>query len=85
MQFSSIVFIFVFLPITVAVYYLVPQKFRNPVMLVASLLFYAWGEPVYLALLVLSSVFNYFCGMDIEEKQKERWLDRKSTRLNSSH
>ena len=78
MQFSSIVFIFVFLPITVAVYYLVPQKFRNPVMLVASLLFYAWGEPVYLALLVLSSVFNYFCGMDIEEKQKERWLARRS-------
>lgn len=78
MQFSSIVFIFVFLPFIVTAYYLVPQKFKTPVMLVASLVFYAWGEPVYLVLLILSVAFNYFCGNDIEERRGEPWLARRS-------
>lgn len=78
MQFSSITFIFLFLPITVAIYYFVPQRFKNPVMLAASVFFYAWGEPEYVLLLVLSTVFNYFCARDVEEKQGEPWLARRS-------
>lgn len=78
MLFSSITFLFVFLPITVAVYYLVPQKFRNLVMLIASLIFYAWGEPVYIILMILSIILNYFCGLDIAQKSEEPARARRS-------
>ena len=61
MLFSSITFLFMFLPIVLAVYYLVPYKAKNIVLLIASLFFYAWGEPVYIILMILSIVFNYFC------------------------
>lgn len=65
MLFSSITFLFMFLPIVLAVYYIVPYKVKNIVLLLASLFFYAWGEPVYVILMVLSIIFNYFCGRDI--------------------
>lgn len=68
MLFSSMTFLFAFLPVTVAVYYLVPQKFKNIVMLIASLIFYAWGEPMYIVLMILSIIMNYFCGLDIVQK-----------------
>lgn len=66
MLFSSITFLFMFLPIVMAVYYLVPNGVKNIVLLLASLFFYAWGEPVYVVLMILSIVLNYFCGQDIE-------------------
>ena len=78
MLFSSITFLLIFLPLVVAVYYLVPQRFQNSVMLIASLAFYAWGEPIYVVLLVLSSMFNYFCGRDIEEKKGVPQLAKRS-------
>ena len=62
MLFSSITFLFVFLPIVLAVYFLVPYRFKNLVMLIASLFFYAWGEPVYVILMILSICLNYVCG-----------------------
>ena len=65
MLFSSITFLFMFLPVVLAVYYIVPYKIKNVVLLLASLFFYAWGEPVYVILMVLSILFNYFCGRDI--------------------
>ena len=71
MLFSSITFLFMFLPITMAVYYIVPKNFRNIVMLFASIFFYAWGEPVYIILMVLSILLNYFCGQDIEAKKED--------------
>lgn len=58
MLFSSITFLFVFLPIVLAVYFLVPYRFKNLVMLIASLFFYAWGEPVYVILMILSICLN---------------------------
>ena len=67
MLFSSITFLFMFLPIVMAVYYLVPNGAKNIVLLLASLFFYAWGEPVYVVLMILSIVLNYFCGRDIEK------------------
>ncbi|MEZ3470156.1 MAG: hypothetical protein K1W40_17685, partial [Schaedlerella sp.] len=60
MLFSSITFLFVFLPVTLAVYYLAPVQMRNLVMLAASLFFYAWGEPVYIILMLLSILMNYY-------------------------
>lgn len=68
MLFNSITFLFIFLPLTLAVYYLVPPKGKHIVMLIASLLFYAWGEPVYIILMLLSILLNYFCGLDIAYK-----------------
>lgn len=71
MLFSSITFLFIFLPLTLLLYYLVPFKMKNYVMLAASLIFYAWGEPVYIILMILSIILNYFCGQDIYEKRDD--------------
>ena len=73
MLFSSIIFIFYFLPITMLVYYLIPKEQtgkRNIVLLVASLFFYSWGEPVYLFLMLYSAFFNYFMAIQIHNEQK---------------
>ena len=76
MVFSSLVFLFAFLPVTLAVYYLAPDRIKNPILLLASLIFYAWGEPVYIILMILSILFNYFMGRDIDfnrdNKNKKR-------------
>ncbi|MEE1085663.1 MAG: MBOAT family O-acyltransferase [Schaedlerella sp.] len=78
MLFNSITFIFVFLPVVLAVYYLVSEKYKNIVLLISSLIFYSWGEPIYVVLLILSILFNFFCGRDIEWKQEEPYLARRS-------
>lgn len=78
MLFSSVTFLFVFLPVTMALYYIVPQKFRNVIMLIASLIFYAWGEPIYIVLMVLSILLNYICGLDIEDKRDDPRKMRRS-------
>ena len=65
MVFSSSVFFMAFLPITVLVYFLIPERFlkiRNLWLLLASLLFYGWGEPKYIAVMAFSIVFNYVFG-----------------------
>ena len=61
-------FILHFLPAVLVLYYLLPERFHNPVLLLASLIFYAWGEPVYIFLMLLSILFNYFSGLDIAKK-----------------
>lgn len=71
-------FLFVFLPVTLAVYYLAPAQMRNLVMLAASLFFYAWGEPVYIILMLLSILMNYYCGLDIDGKRNSPQLARRS-------
>lgn len=70
MVFSSIYFIFSFLPVTIVAYYLAPKRIRNGILLLASLFFYAWGEPVYLFLMLYSILFNYVMGIDIARKQR---------------
>ena len=62
MVFSSILFLFYFVPAFFLVYYLVPNKFRNFICLIGSLIFYAWGEPYYVFLMLLSIAMNYFLG-----------------------
>lgn len=63
MLFSSNVFLFAFLPTVLAVYYLVPRVLRNPVLLLVSLVFYGWGEPVYLLLMLAAILLNYSFGL----------------------
>ena len=62
MVFASPIFLFLFLPLTLAAYFLLPRAWRNGVLLVASLLFYAWGEAPYLLLVLASVAFNYLLG-----------------------
>lgn len=72
MVFSSILFLFSFLPITIIIYYLVPQRRKNLVLLIASCFFYAWGEPVYIVLMLFSVVFNYYVGLDMEGERENK-------------
>ncbi len=60
MLFSSITFLFMFLPIVMAVYYLVPNGVKNIVLLLASMFFYACGDTGYVVQMILSIVWNYF-------------------------
>lgn len=62
MVFSSLPFLFRFFPIVFLLYFLLPQKLRNLLLLLASLLFYAWGEPSYLILMIFSTTFAYAHG-----------------------
>lgn len=71
MIFSSVFFIFVFLPATLILYFLVPWKIKNLVLLLVSLVFYAWGEPVYILLMMFSIVFNYFSGIELEQRREK--------------
>lgn len=78
MVFSSFTFLLIFLPVTILLYYLIPQdkkNLRNLVLLVMSLLFYAWGEPLYILLMLVSIVLNYLFGLAIHKfSRKKLWL-----------
>lgn len=63
MVFSSTSFLFLFLPITLAVYYLIKPCFRNTFLLIASLIFFAWSQPRYLWIILLSILINYSGGI----------------------
>lgn len=63
MVFSSLFFLTVFLPLTILLYYLIPSiRWKNILLLLASLIFYAWGEPRYVILILLSILVNYVSG-----------------------
>ena len=72
MVFSSSTFLIVFLPVTLVLYYIVGEvvakstMVKNIILLIASLVFYAWGEPVYIILMLISILFNFFAGKDID-------------------
>lgn len=62
MVFSSLTFLYFFLPITLGIYYISPKKFQNFILLVTGLIFYAWGEPIYVLIMILSSAIDYVAG-----------------------
>lgn len=62
MVFSSLLFLFRFLPLALAAYYLAPKKLRNLILFLSSLIFYAWGEPVYVVLILFSTLLDYMTG-----------------------
>ncbi len=71
MVFSNLIFLYLFLPLCLAAYFLcrsVPAK--NAVLIVFSLIFYAWGEPVYLLLMIASAAVNWGFGLLIEKRHK---------------
>ncbi|MFF2885442.1 MBOAT family O-acyltransferase [Paenibacillus sp. NPDC057967] len=78
MVFSSLLFLFIFLPAVLLVYHLSPKRIRNVILLVASLIFYAWGEPIYIALMLFSTCTDYIFGLLLDgEKKSEatrKWI-----------
>ena len=71
MLFSSTIFLFAFLPLCLVVYYAVPRSLRNLVLFIFSLVFYAWGEPIYIFLMLASTFVAYITGL-FADKSKER-------------
>ncbi len=67
MVFSSLTFLLWFLPCVLLVYFLVPKKAKNAILFAFSLLFYAWGEPIYVGLMIFSTVLDYCCGRAVEK------------------
>ncbi|MDB5763994.1 MAG: putative poly(beta-D-mannuronate) O-acetyltransferase [Herminiimonas sp.] len=74
MLFSSTIFIFLFLPVVLALYFVTPVKGRNLLLVFASLFFYAWGEGTYMIVMLFSMGFNYLFGMMIERFSKRAGL-----------
>ena len=73
MLFSSIPFLFYFLPAVLILYFLVPRRLKNTVLLIFSLVFYAWGEPKYVFLMIATICLFFFCGIAIGKTKKKRW------------
>ena len=73
MVFSGIPFLYYFLPCVLVAYFVVPKKARNLVLLISSLLFYAWGEPVYVFLMLFSIVIGYITGILLEKSREKTW------------
>ena len=76
MVFSSLTFLFGYLPLTLALYFLTPLRRRNFVLLLASLFFYGWGEPVYAGVMFLSIFIDYTHGLLVEKYRERDWLAR---------
>lgn len=77
MVFSSTVFLFLYLPIVLSGYFLLPRAWRNGYLLIASLFFYAWGEGFYMAIMLVSITLNYFGGHLISRfppGKRKRWI-----------
>lgn len=72
MVFSGLLFLFRFLPIFFICYFVVPKRMRNLVLFLGSLIFYAWGEPVYVVLMLFSTVSDYIHGLFIEKYRGQR-------------
>jgi len=71
MVFSSIIFLFWFLPFVLILYYLAPGKMKNFVMMAMSLLFYTWGEEIMVILVIISTIVDFFCGLIIESGRRK--------------
>ena len=71
MVFSSLTFLFVFLPIVLLIYYISPKPLKNFVILLFSLIFYAWGEPKFIFLIILSILINYIGALQIVKNSSD--------------
>ena len=75
MLFSSTIFVFLFLPMVLIFYYGVfrsKRKLQNVFLLLASLFFYAWGEPVFVLIMLLSIISNYYFGLKVDKYREDK-------------
>ena len=85
MVFSSLNFMFVFLPIVYGIYFISPRKIRNFILFISSLVFYAWGEPFYVVLMLFSTILNFVYGALVQKykgKTSAKWILASSVVLN---
>ncbi len=78
MVFSSLLFLFMYLPVVLILYYICPRKWRNLLLFVVNLVFYGWGEPIYVTLMIFSTIVDYTCGYFIS---KYRETDKKKAKI----
>ena len=71
MIFSSIPFLFFFFPLFILLYFTLPFKYKNYILLLFSLIFYAWGEPIYILLMIFSSIVDFINGKNIEKHKDD--------------
>jgi alginate O-acetyltransferase complex protein AlgI len=71
MVFSSALFLVYFLPIVLGIYFFLPKQFKNYFLLLASLLFYSWGEPIFCLIILAASISNFYL-VGVMEKKLER-------------
>lgn len=83
MVFSSLLFLFYFLPAVLAVYFIVPRRAKNVVLLLFSLFFYAWGEPVYIFLMLFSICMDYLLGLWMERAKQAPGRAKRCSRWRS--
>ena len=84
MVFSSILFLCIYLPLVIGLYYLCPKRLRNFLLLVVSLAFYAWGEPKYVLIMIFCTLFAWGCGLLMERfEQKQKPKARKAVLIAS--
>ena len=76
MVFSSILFLFRFMPVVFLIYYLVPRNYKNLWILLASLAFYSWGEPKYFPIMIASILVDFVCSLVIEANRDKKWICR---------
>ena len=67
MVFSSLLFLFMYLPVVLILYYICPRRWRNLLLFIVNLVFYGWGEPVYVTLMIFSTIVDYTCGYFINK------------------
>lgn len=70
MVFSSLIFLIIFLPLVLLVYYLSPRAIKNLILFLASLVFYAWGEPIYIFLMLFSTLADYIFGLLLDRENQ---------------
>lgn len=75
MLFSSITFLYYFLPLLSIVYFIANNKLKNSILLIASLIFYAWGEPKYVCIMIFSIISSFYYGIYIE-KYIDKWQSK---------
>ena len=76
MVFSTLVVLFLYLPIVLLLYYLLPFRYLNLFLFLASLFFYGWGEPVYILLMLLTITVNYASGLLVDKYRDNDRLAR---------
>ena len=73
MLFSSNLFLFLFLPAVLIIYYLLNRHVRNPFLLLVSLIFYAWGTGKFVIMMVASALFNYVVALILDALRESKW------------
>lgn len=86
MVFSSLEFLYLFLPISLLIYFLIPSRFlgvKNVALFAVSLAFYGWSEPIYIAIMLFSVVLDYFCGFFVSKYRETNPKKAKAALLTS--